>query len=255
MSALNVARQNIQEFGDELWGKAQRVAISRGHKFPAPADVLQQFARECVGLLSEFSDRCSNKFSWVDERGLPNDEWHNGEQWGQYSETQMGFLLNRLNDFIEPLSRTAGVTVNRELQIQQATKLLTEGHVEVLRKLKLELAQKVEESRGRSKAQEAERAQKAGERKQDRGDKWLIAIGSLFLGAIITQGGNYYFAWKKGDLDSKTSNCQNSSTSASSTPTATSQTSGPAVPSTPQSVGLPHASHPAPATPSSTRRP
>jgi hypothetical protein len=262
MSALDVARRNIEEFGNELWEKAKQAALARRNKIPPPADVLQNFAQECVGFLREFADRCSNQFSWADARELPPEEWKNGEGWAVHCETQMGFLHNRLGDFIEPLSREVGVSVSREMHVDQATKLLSAGHTEVLRKFKLELAHKVEESKSRSEAREAERKkqeterqQKATERTQDRADRWQVPLLCAVIAAMLTQAGNYAYSRLTGGQHPQANNCQSSSPTASSKPSPAPQTFGTPVPSIPPSADPPHVTQPAPATPSSAPRP
>jgi len=249
MGALEYARGNIESFVNELSEDATKAALKYRNKIPPDADVLEQFAADGTAILRRFADRCSQIFVWFEANKHPTDEWRNGEEWYSYCVTQMGFLENRIGDIIEPLSREVGVTVNRESRVSHARNTLSTNHAEVLRKLKLDIDQKVAESKSKSAIEETERGEARSDKWKDRTWGFVSGAGLALIAAALA------WAFRAPATPAPPNSCQSSSPATVSSQGQTPQASVAYHPSAPPSAGPPPVSHPAPATPSSTRRP
>ena len=186
--------------------------------------------------LRQIADRCAVQCAWYYKNHPLNPVWLTGKKWqrdlSNYVKAYYEMLSNRLNAVV---SRVEGpVTAFIEAQRQ-----LDNVHHNVQERLWLNVEAQLGEGSG----------------KWGKGAvgavKWLALAG---IGYVIGVGQNLTAEHFK-PLVTKPSSCQSSSAVAPNNPAQPPQTSGTPLPSTPLSAGPPHATHPVPATPSSTRQP
>ena len=227
------AFKSITQKKRELEGKAMVGEADLLAAQPPEGGRLGPLMRHYSKVYDDLADYCVEQYRWANEHS-GRSGLRNKSPWFQAMLEHMAGSHELARGRVSVMSESFGVT----------ERFMVDAHLELLNQVFDSTCHRLLLNLERA---EAEFAGARRKRQREIVEKIIL----LIVGAAIGCAGTVLTGW----LAPKPGSNQSSSPSASSNPTPTPQTSGTPVPSAPLSAAPPHATHPLPATPSSTRRP